>query len=404
MKKNIWIVNQYTGSPYHGMNYRSYYLAKEFVKNGHNVTIFSGSFSHLFINLPKTKGLFTEENIDGINYIWVKTPKYKSSKSFGRFINMIVFMLVLFCFNIFKMKKPDKLIISSLSLFPVLNVYVWSKIFKIDFIFEVRDIWPATLIEMGNISKTHPLVLFLGLFEKLGYKKAKYVVSVLSNAKEHMKKNGMKEDKFRYIPNGVEFGDKKKESLNQDVIAKIPKNKFIVGYAGTLGIANALDYLIDTAILMKENKNIQFVLVGNGGEKERLKNRVFKNGLENILFIDSIPKNQIDALLENFDICYIGWHNYKLYQFGISANKIFDYMYSSKPILHSISLENDIVEISKSGIVVEAENPEAIKNAILEFANMDKNKLLEMGKNGRMYVESNHSYKILSQKYEELFE
>ena len=160
MNKNIWIINQYTGSPYHGMNYRSYYLAKEFVKTGHNVTIFSGSFSHLFINLPKTKGLFTEENIDGINYIWVKTPKYKSSKSFSRLLNMLAFMFVLFCFNIFKMKKPDKIIISSLSLFPVLNAYIWSKIFKIEFIFEVRDIWPATLIEMGNISKTHPLVLF----------------------------------------------------------------------------------------------------------------------------------------------------------------------------------------------------------------------------------------------------
>ena len=92
--KNIWIINQYTGSSYYGMNYRSYYLAKEFVQNGHSVTIFAGSYSHLFTNLPKVKGCFTKETIDNINYIWVKTPKYKSSKSVGRVFNMLIFMRV----------------------------------------------------------------------------------------------------------------------------------------------------------------------------------------------------------------------------------------------------------------------------------------------------------------------
>ena len=99
-KKYIWIINQYTGSPHYGMNYRSYYLAKEFVDNGHSVTIYAGSYSHLFSNYPKTKGLFTKESIDGINYIWVKTPKYKRSKSIGRIINMLMFMINLFFFTL----------------------------------------------------------------------------------------------------------------------------------------------------------------------------------------------------------------------------------------------------------------------------------------------------------------
>ena len=114
MKKNIWIVNQYTGSPYYGMNYRSYYMAKEFVEQGHTVKIFSGSYSHLFVNLPKTNGVFTDEIIDDIHYTWVKTPKYKSSKSIGRVWNMLVFMFKLFCINIFKRDKPDVIIVSSL--------------------------------------------------------------------------------------------------------------------------------------------------------------------------------------------------------------------------------------------------------------------------------------------------
>jgi glycosyltransferase involved in cell wall biosynthesis len=403
MNKNIWIINQYTGSPYHGMNYRSYYLAKEFIKNGHTVTIFSGSFSHLFIHLPKTKGLFTKENIDGIDYIWVKTPKYKSSKSIGRVINMLIFMIVLFFFNIFKIKKPDEIIISSLSLFPVLNAFIWSKIFKIKFIFEVRDIWPLSLIEVGNFSKKHPLVLILGFFEKLGYKKAKYVVSVLPNAKEHMKKNGMSEDKFSFIPNGIFIDNQEKEELSQEIKNKIPENKFIVGYTGTIGIANALEYLIETAILMKNNMDVYFVIVGNGGVKEKLEKKVFAENLKNIVFIDAIPKKQIQSILELFDICYIGWHNHSLYKFGISANKIFDYMYSKKPILHSISIENDIVEKSNCGITIESENIKAIEEAILKFFNMPKNDLITLGVNGQKYVLDNHTYSSLSKKYEELF-
>jgi len=399
---NIWIINQYTGSPYHGMNYRSYYLAKEFIKSGHKVTIFSGSYSHLFGDLPKTKGLFTKENIDGIDYIWVKTPKYKSSKSIGRVLNMFVFMLVLFFFNIFKMRKPDEIIISSLSLFPILNAFIWSKIFKIKFIFEVRDLWPLTLIELGSISKKHPLVKVLGWFEKFGYKNAKYVVSVLPNAKEHMKKHGMNENKFRYIPNGISEKNEPEE-LSQKIKDKIPKDKFIIGYTGTLGIANALEYLVDTAILMKENTNIHFVLVGNGGEKEQLKNKSKLNNLKNILFLDAIPKNQVSSILDLFDICYIGWHKHNLYKFGISANKIFDYMYSSKAILHSISTSNDIITKANCGITVEAENVEAIKEAILKFYNMPKDDINLLEKNAKNYVLSNHTYINLSKKYEELF-
>jgi len=93
-KKNIWIINQYTGSPHYGMNYRSYYLAKELVSEGDSVTVFAGSYSHLFSHYPKTDGLFTKESIDDIDYIWVKTPKYKSSKSIGRVFSMLVFMIL----------------------------------------------------------------------------------------------------------------------------------------------------------------------------------------------------------------------------------------------------------------------------------------------------------------------
>ena len=400
---NIWIINQYTGSPYHGMNYRSYYLAKELVKLGDNVTIFAGSYSHLFSNYPNTNGLFTKDHIDGIDYIWVNTPKYKSSKSIGRVFNMLIFMINLLFFNIFKLKKPDVIIISSLSLFPVLNAYLWSKIFKIEFIFEVRDIWPLTLIEVGNMSKYHPLVLFLGWFEKFGYKKAKIVVSVLPNAKEHMVSHGMIKNKFKYIPNGINLKEVENYQEVSDYIKNVfPSNKFIIGYVGTLGIVNALEYFLEAANNLKNHHQIHFVLVGQGGEKSKLEKYCQINQLSNVTFIDPIPKIQVQGILKLFDVCYIGWHKKDIYKYGISANKIFDYMYSAKPILHSISIANDIVKNAKCGISVEAEDSQKIENAILELFLMHKHQLKIMGENGKKFVIRHHTYENLAQMYREI--
>lgn len=402
-KKNIWIINQYTGSSYYGMNYRSYYLAKEFVSKGHEVTIFSGSYSHLFTHYPKTKGLFTKEHIAGISYIWVKTPQYKSSKSIGRVFNMFMFMINLTFFNIFKVKKPDTIIVSSLSLFPVLNAYLWSKIFKIDFIFEIRDIWPLTLIEVGGFSKWHPLVLFLGFFEKLGYKKAKYVVSLLPHAKAHFLSRGMQEDKFKYIPNGINLDEVENyEDTSIEIDDLIPKDKFIIAYVGTLGIANALDTFIESAIALRDKPKIHFVLVGKGGEKKALEKKALEQKLINITFIPPVPKIQVQGVLKRFDICYIGLKKEKLFHFGVSPNKLFDYMYASKPILFAIETKESLVNVAGGGISIPSENVKALSKAILSFEQMSQDELRTLGENAKRYVVENHTYNSLSEKYLEL--
>ncbi|HIP02891.1 MAG TPA: glycosyltransferase WbuB [Campylobacterales bacterium] len=400
-KKNIWIINQYTGSSYYGMNFRSYYFAKEFVASGHEVTIFTGSYSHLFFNYPKTDGMFTKESIDSINYIWVKVPKYKSSKSMGRVVNMFVFTMKLLLFNIFKIKKPDIIIISSLSLFPVLNAYIWSKLLKVEFIFEVRDIWPLTLMQLGGMAKYHLLVIILGWFEKLGYKNAKKVVSVLPYAKEHMISHGMQENKFVAIPNGI-FLDEVQEYEDSDIMQHFPKDKFIVGYVGTIGIANAMEYLFEVAKLLQDNSYIHFVIVGKGGELNRSKKYCFEHKLSNVTFIPPVAKNKVQGTLSLFDICYLGWHKKDIYNHGVSANKIFDYMYSAKPILHSISVQNDIVKKAQCGICVEAEDILEIKKAILHLLSLSKDNLAKMGNNGKKFVIKNHSYKTLSKRYMEI--
>ena len=394
MKKNIWIINQYCGSIFHGMNFRSWYFAKELKKKGHCPHIISASFSHLLFKFPATNGKFTFENVEDIPFTWVKVAKYSGSQSIGRVLVMIQFMINLIFLPKKKLQKPDVIIVSSLSPLPIVSAYFWSKKYKAKLLFEVRDIWPLSLIEIGGFSKLNPLVLFFGWFEKFAYKRADKVISVLPNAKPHMESRGMNKDKFIHIPNGFNMEEmKKSKDLDKSIANLIPKNKFIVGYTGSLGASNAMEYLIKASNYLENNENIHFLIFGKGQHLEKLKN----NAKNNISFLGEIDKSQIQSAISFFNVCYIGWHNHSLYRFGISPNKIFDYMYSGKPIIHSVNTSNDIVQIAKAGVSIQPENPIEIANTIIEISKMGNEILKKWGENGKKYVEENHTYSHLTQ-------
>lgn len=402
IKKSIWIVNQYTGSPYHGMEHRHYYLAKEFIQQGHQVKMISGSFSHLYKTFPKTKGDFTFEEIDSIGYCWVKVPEYTSSVSISRVFNMLAFKRQLKKLPINQLGNPDVMIVSSPSLFPIKVMYQWAKKLKTKLLFEVRDVWPLTLQELGRLSAYNPLILWMKMYERFAYRKAENIISLLPTAKEHMLKNGMQASKFIYIPNGIDLKEAANaEKLPDDLLSQIPKNKFIVSYVGTLGLANALDFLIAAAKELSAENKIHFLIVGDGGEKMNLKNQA--KGLNNITFIDAIPKRQVQSLLQETDLCYIGWRNEKLYRFGISANKLFDYMYAALPVLHSVNAANDPIETSNCGYSVSPENTEEIVKGIKNIYQLSPELRKEMGERGKAYVIKNHSYASLAKTYMDLF-
>jgi glycosyltransferase involved in cell wall biosynthesis len=404
MPKTIWIINEYAGSLYHGMEYRHYYLGKELVKRGYKVYIISASYSHVFINQPDVKDSFKEEIIDGINYIWVKVPKYTHSHDKRRVLKWFTYTLkTLFKLPIKKIDKPDTILVSPMAPFPIIAGYKWAERFNAKLLYEVKDIWPLTLIELGGYSPNHPFIKFMEWFEKFAYKKAEKVISVLPYAYKHMIKQGMYKDKFVYIPNGICIDDYKNvEKAPEEILNEIPKNKFIVMYAGTFGKANALEYLIKSAKLIKNYKNIHFVLIGKGMEENNLKNLVKQLNLTNITFLPPVNKRQIQDVLRKSDICYIGWKKKKIYKYGISANKLFDYMYAEKPILHSFSGNGDIVKEANCGVSVEAENPEDIAKGILKLYEMDKEKRIQLGKNGKNYLLKHHTYKVITDKFEEI--
>lgn len=402
---NIWIINETTGSRIHGMVFRPYYLAKEFVKKGYGVVIFSGSFSHVYSNPPKVDGNTRKETIDGIEYCWIKTPKYSRSQSLGRILNAFVYVLKMFLINKKEFGKPDVIIVTSPTPFSIINGYYYKKKFNARLIFEVRDIWPLTLIEIGSISKRHPFVIFTQFFENFSYKVSDRVVSVLPNSKNHMISHGMKEDKFVHIPNGIDIEEIcNAKDIDPEVKNRIPENKFIVMYAGKIGISNALEYLLLAAGKLRNNDQIHIVIAGDGSEKQRFIKLKEEEKLENVTFIDPVKKEQVPSLLSFADVFYIGWHKNNLYKYGISANKLFDYMYAGKPVIHSVQIEsNDSVKESASGISVEPENPDAIANAVLKLYNMSENDRMEIGRKGKEHILLNHTYEKLSDSYIKIF-
>tara|TARA_B100000768_G_scaffold54106_1_gene52606 strand:- start:3716 stop:4903 length:1188 start_codon:yes stop_codon:yes gene_type:complete len=391
-KKVIWIINQYAGSPYHGMTFRTYYLAKNFIKK-HEVNVFSASFSHV-MSSPPDVNKNTTESIDGIIYHWIKVFKYTQSKSVSRVISMFLFLFKLFFLPTSKINKPDVIIVSSISPLPIWRAYLWSRKYKAKLIFEVRDIWPLSLIELGGFKRSHPFVWLLQKTENFAYKNADYVVSVLPYAFDHMKNHFLDIDRFRYIPNGIEI----KNQVGNSIINKT----FKVGYSGTIGIANALYYFIEVSKILKD-ENIEFHILGSGPEKNRLMELVSSIALNNVIFHDPVSKDQVPVFLQKMDALYIGWHNSNLYRFGISPNKIFDYLLAAKPIINSSGAKNKIIKDAKAGFSVEPENPQAIAEAIMKLSNLTLEERKELGRNGREYVEKHHSYEKLAQQYESLF-
>ena len=401
---NILIINHYAGSMEMGMEYRPFYFGKKWIKSGHNVTILAADNSHIRKHNPQIKNDFEEKVVNGVKYIWIKTPKY-SGNSLRRVYNIFTFVLKgLFNAKFLANKiKPDVVIASSTY---TIDNYLARKIAKYTnakYFYEVHDLWPLSPIELGGMSKYNPFILVMQCCENYAYKYAASVISMLPNTQDHMKAHGLDLSKWHYIPNGFVFDDwQNPKLLNKNTLNKIKEIKqkydMLVTYTGTLGLANALNFLVLAAEQIQKEK-VAVVIVGDGPEKENLKNLVADKNLYNVFILDSIPKTEIPAFLELFDVLYISFQYQPLFRFGISPNKLFDYMMAEKPIIFSIKAGNDLVADAKAGLSIEPENADATANAIIELKNSSVEKLEQMGKNGKEYVLKHHDYNILSKRF-----
>lgn len=403
---NILLINHYAGSPRHGMEYRPYYLAREWVRLGHQVQIVASARSHVRAQQPQLADQTRlDETIDGVRYLWFDTPAY-SGNGLGRVRNMGSFVRRLYLEGkrLAESFKPDLVIASStypMDIWPARRI---AKLAKAKLIFEVHDLWPLSPMELGGMSSWHPFIMLVQAAEDYAYRHADGVVSILPKVREYMESRGMAPNKLHIVPNGIDPAEWVADSPDlQDATRKLlaglrDQGLSIIGYAGTHGVANALDTFLIAAKLM-QGERIAFVLVGGGPDKATLQQRAQADGLQNIHFVDPIKKEQIPALLQWFDVAYIGWHRQPLYRFGISPNKLMDYMMAGRPVLHAVDAGNDPVGEAGCGLTIAPDDPQALAQGIRTLVALSDNERTAMGQRGREFVLANLTYPVLGQRF-----
>ena len=405
---NILLINHYAGSVHHGMEYRPYYLAREWIKQGHKVMILASSYSHIRTKNMTVEANYTDELIDGIHYRWYKTPEHKGN-GIGRVKNIISFLRKVGkdANSITESFKPDAVIASSTYPMDIWSARRIAKQSNAMLVYEVHDLWPLSPIELGNMSRWHPFIIWCQIAENHAYKYADKIVSMLPKTKSHMVKHGMKPEKFHYIPNGVNLDEWSTiaplpDDVSQALLKIKQKGLPIIGYAGTFGLANALDCLLDVA--KQEKNSFEIVLIGKGPEKQALQKRIKAENISNVTILSSIPKTSMPSFLKSIDIAYIGLLPQPLFRFGISPNKLIDYMMAAKPIIMAIDAGNDIVSDVGCGITTLPSDVKAIGDAIMKLSKLPSEELKKMGEKGNDFILSNQTYPVLAEQFITLLE
>jgi len=398
---NILLINHYAGTPALGMEYRPYYLAREWVRLGHQVTIVAAAYSHYRARQPAPG----EERVDGITYRWLPTPVY-TGNGWARMRNVLSFLSQLWTQapEMAATLRPD--VVISSSTYPM-DTWVARRIARrcgARLVHEVHDLWPLSPVELSGMSPWHPFALICQAAEDAAYRHSDAVVSMLPKVHAHMASRGLNLKKLSIVPNGISPEEwlAPPEPLRPDVAQALDAARragaVIVGYAGSMGLPNALDVLLDAARLLADQP-LRFVLVGDGHERERLAARVNTEGLAQVALLPPIPKAQVPAFLAAIDIAYLGWQRQPLYRFGIAPNKLMDYMMAARPVLHSVEAGNDPVAESGCGLTVAPESPEAVARGLRQLAAMSPPERRQLGERGRDHVLKHHAYPVLARRF-----
>lgn len=400
--RHLWIVNQYATIPSNGATCRHFMLARELVASGIAVTLFAGSGHHLHHVVPTHTGVFNSKIIDGVRVVWIKTPVAAQGDRPRRFLAWILFSLRL-CFMARYIDTPTTILHSSPSLLPFLASRFLSRRYQAHLLFEFRDVWPMTLSLLGGKSRFHPLIILHGWIERFAVRSADRVLATMEFGWKRVVELAQPKEKFVWIPNGYnEPSGAASTFILPDTICRAfdrPERKLV--YLGSIGMANALDLLIDAASLMSDEP-VHFYIVGKGAKKDHLRKRVQVLGLENVTFLEPVSKTLAPQIMVLADALLISWHDSPLYAYGISPNKLPEYFSSGRPIVQAFSGAGDLVERARAGFTVPAGDATAFAQALSHICTMDEDGLRALGANGRRFARENLDWVVIAASLREL--
>jgi glycosyltransferase involved in cell wall biosynthesis len=395
---NIWIVHHNALPPTQAGGTRHYALAKELLRRGHKVTIWASSFNHW----TKEERLASREThklevIDGVPFEWIRTPHYRGNSP-ARVWNMLAFSYRLWQLGRgLGLAKPDVILGSSPPPFAALAAERLTRHFRVPFVLEIRDLWPQTLIDLGSIPPSHPFIVLLDKIERHLYRKASAIVTLLPGAARYMAAKGADPSRVVWIPNGIDLELVPTPSPPQ------PKEPFTVMYAGAHGLANGLELALEAAHLLEKQgwgKRVRFRFVGNGPEKPNLIRRARELELGNVSFEDPVPKGEVYRLLSQADAFLLILKDSPLFRWGVSPNKLFDFLASARPVLFCVGSPFNPVADANAGMSVPPGDARALTEAVKHLALLSPEERWAMGLRGREYVEQHHAFSRLADKLE----
>lgn len=400
---NILLVNHYANVPKMAGGTRHFSFAKELLRRGHNVTIVASSFNHK--SRRETRQWHGEryqtELVEGVRFVWVKTPPY-SGNTLARIRNMMGF-----AYSLSRLPEaafgpaPDVVYGSSPHLFATWAAQRLATKWQVPFVLEIRDLWPESLVALGNISRLHPFILLLEYIERYLYRRADRIITLLPGAGEHMQQKGADPGKITWIPNGVDL------QTSNGLAPPTKKDNFIATFAGTHGLANQLDLVLDAAAQLRRDertKNVTLHLIGDGPDKPRLMNRAKEMGLRNVIFDEPVPKTEIYDVLAEADCFLLTLQDSPLFKWGISPNKLFDYMAAARPVILTLDAPYGHSNSEQTGVFNCAGNGSSLAEAITILMEMGHEQRWELGRQARRYVEKHHSMSALVDRLEAVFE
>lgn len=392
----VWIVNHYAQEPSGAGGTRHFSLAKQLKSKGYLPYIIAASTVHNQQAQRLEEGeAFRIEWHEEIPFVWLKSSSYEGN-GIKRLQNMLAFAWQLLNKKLTQtIPKPDIVIGSSPHPFAALGAERLAARHKAHFLCEIRDFWPISLIELGKLNRLHPLALLMFGIERWLYKRAKRILVVQQRSDLYLMPLGVPPEKLVYLPNGIDI------SLFPEPEPAPNREQFTLMYFGAHGNGNALDNILYAMKIVEEknhNKHIKLRLIGDGPLKPVLENLSHSLGLKQVSFEAPIPKRDIPKLASEADALVFNVVDMPILRYGISANKLFDYLAAKRPVIFACNAVNNPVADAGAGITIAAGNPDAMADAIIRISETPHAERLVMGERGREYVTRTHSFDALGEK------
>lgn len=395
----IWMVNHFAYGPDQSAGARHYTLARELQSAGHEVLVVTTSFYHKgrVESRLEPGEYYRRESLYSVPFQWIRTPSYYNS-GLMRLVNMLAFSWRVYR-GAWRQRgeNPDVILGSSPSLTAAFAAYRLARVIGVPFVFEIRDIWPDALNDMGSLSKLNPVFWLFRWIERDLYKRSDYVITLLPNSFDHIRNRGGRNQRIAWIPNGVDLEER------TPLPEKSGGHPFVFMYFGAHGPYNGLDVVVDAAALLKQRgwdkTRLRFVLLGEGPSKARIIKLANDADVSDLVeFRPAVSRQRLWHHIEDADAFMLVVRPMRAWEKGISPNKLWDYFAAARPVLFSTVGGHALAEESNAGVAVEPGDPGALADGVEHLVGLGSDKVNEMGRNARAYVENTANIPLLADR------